>query len=367
MNQFERPQLLPYLGKFTLLHLVTYFIIGLPFLTFQSALPEYGRIALDFYEPFRFVGIMAVAGQVLRGLAFALVFYPFYNVMFKTPRGLWILFGAMWGVALFGSVEPQPGSIEGIIYTKISFTEHLFVLTGVALQMLLFVWFFFKWETISLKRTDTVPHSSVGNMKEAEGPGSPKTEQGKKGHGITDIYGNLEDPGSTETTTKSESPEGSAYTPKKLMGYTTRFLIVHLLTYWIIGSIFYQVAGYADALEEMTIFDMWRPLENITAVLLVFFGQIFRGIMLALLLAPFYRSYIHKKRGWLLLFLLMFGLTALGSPLFLTEFISFEGSFLKFLKDLVIGIPEIITQMLIFSLIFFWWQRKSERNSRNEV
>jgi hypothetical protein len=332
MDQIKKPYLLPYFGKFVFLFMVTYFVVGLPFLALQSALPESGRIALDLYEPFRPPVFMSVAGQILRGLAFALVFYPFYHVLFENPRGRLILFGAMWGVALFGSVEPQPGSIEGIIYTTISFTEHLLVLIAVALQMLLFVWLFFKWETLSRKRTGTVPQGSPENMKTEEGPGS------------------------------FQSP---AYMPEKLRGYTTRFLVVHLLTYWVIGSIFYEISGYADALEEMEIFEMWRPLENIFAVLLVFFGQIFRGIMLALLLAPFYGSYIFNQRGWLLLFLLMFGLTALGSPLFLNEFILFEGSFMEFFKDLIIGIPEIVSQMLVFSLIFFFWQRKAERTSSN--
>ena len=358
MNKIERPQLLPYLGRFTLVFLVTYFLIGLPFLAFQSALPESGRIALDFYEPFRPFGFMAVTGQLLRGLAFALVFYPFYNIPFENTLGRLILFGAMWGVALFGSVEPQPGSIEGIIYTTIPFTEHLYALTAVALQMVLFVWLFFKWETLSRKRTGSVPLSSAENMKAQEGPGNLtdqenlKTQEGMKGPGSAEISGNLEDPGSFM------SP---AYAPEKLKGYTTRFLVVHLITYWVIGSIFYQIAGYADALEEMEVFEMWRDLENISAVLLVFFGQIFRGAILALLLAPFYGNYINKKAGWLLLLLLMFGLTALGSPLFLPEFISFEGTFMEFLNDMVIGIPEIVTQMLVFSLIFFWWQKKAKR------
>lgn len=370
MNTNARPQLFPYLGRFTLLFLATYFVIGLPFLALQSALPESGRIALDFYEPFRHFGFMAVAGQLLRGLAFALVFYPFYNILFENTRGRLILFGAMWGVALFGSVEPQPGSIEGSIYTTISFTEHLYALTAAALQMVLFVWLFFKWETLSRKKTGSVPYSSEENMKTQEGPGNLtdqenlKTQEGMEGPGSAEISGNLEEPGRTGSATASDSPgsfKSPAYAPEKLNGYTTRFLVVHLITYWFIGSIFYQIAGYADALEEMDVFEMWRDLENISAVLLVFFGQIFRGAILGLLLAPFYGNYINKKTGWLLLFLLMFGLTALGSPLFLPEFISFEGTFVEFLKDLVIGIPEIATQMLVFSLIFFWWQKKAER------
>lgn len=321
MKAIQQPQILPYLGRFTLLHLLTYILIGFLFNIFQNTLPESGRIALDYYEPFRPIGIMAMIGQVLRGLAFALVFYPFYNVLFENRRGRLILFGAMWGVALFGSVEPQPGSIEGIIYTTISFTEHLSVLIAVALQMLLFVWLFFKWELASQKSTVSAENKTLNR---------------------------------------------TVYAPEKMRGYVIRFLVIHLITYWVVGSIFYQVAGYADALEEMEIFELWRPLENIQAVLLVFFGQIFRGTMLALLLAPFFGSYVYKKSGWLLLFLLIFGLTTLGSPLFLSEFISFEGSFAEFLNDLIIGIPEIVTQMLVFSLLFFFWQRKSARTAASQ-
>ncbi len=321
MQKTRRPQLLPYLGKFTLLHLLTYTIIGYLFLAFQGSLPECGRIALDLYEPFRSLGLMTIAGQILRGLAFALVFYPFYHTLFENPRGRLILFGAMWGVALFGSVEPQPGSIEGIIYTTISFSEHMYVLIAVAAQMSLFVWLFFKWEALSQKRS---------------GPADPESQK---------------------------SLESPVHPLLKIRGYIVRFGIVHLVSYWIIGSLFYQIAGYAEALQEMEVFELWRDLENIPAVLLVFFGQVFRGPVLALLLAPFYGSYINKKRGWLLLFLLMFGLTALGSPIFMSEFILFEGTLVEDLKDLVIGIPEIVTQMLVFSLIFFWWQRKAARKN----
>ncbi|MDA3881400.1 MAG: hypothetical protein PF436_13505 [Prolixibacteraceae bacterium] len=151
---------------------------------------------------------------------------------------------------------------------------------------------------------------------------------------------------------------------KATTGYLIRFVVVHLLTYWVIGSIFYQVAGYADALESMEIFELWRPLENLSAVLLVFFGQIFRGAFLGILLFPFYESYIQKKHGWLLIFLLFIGLTALGSPIFLTEFIVFEGTFIEFLKELLVGIPEIVSQMLVFSVIFFFWQRKAFRKAK---
>lgn len=313
MERSVYPHLWPYVGRFTVVHILTYAAVAPLFLTFQSMLPESRRIALELYEPFRPITSMTVTGQTLRGLAFAFVFYPFYPVILAGRRGKWILFGALWGLALVGSVEPQPGSIEGLIYTEIAWFEHAAVLVAVAIEMLLFVWLFSLWETRL--------HAMDGVQGQAASPADPK----------------------------------------RVRGYTVRFILIHLITYVVIGGVFYQIAGYEDALESMEIFELWRPQDTMAAVFLVFFGQIFRAIWLALLLHPFYHTYIRRKHGWLLLFLLIFGLTALGSPLFLTEFISIDGPFAEFLQDLIVGIPEIAAQMLVFALVFFVWQRSVER------
>lgn len=313
MQRSEYPHLWPYVGRFTVVHILTYAAVSLLFLTFQSILPESRRIALALYEPFRPITFMTLTGQTLRGLAFAFVLYPFYPVILAGRRGKWILFGALWGLALVGSVEPQPGSIEGLIYTEISWLEHAAVLVAAAVEMLLFVWLFSLWETHL--------HAMDGVQGQAASPADPK----------------------------------------RVRGYTVRFTLIHLITYVVIGGVFYQIAGYEDALESMEIFELWRPQDTMTAVFLVCFGQIFRAIWLALLLHPFYHTYIRRKHGWLLLFLLIFGLTALGSPLFLTEFISVDGPFAEWLQDLMVGIPEIAIQMLIFALVFFVWQRRVER------
>ncbi len=313
MKKSKKPHLLVYLGRFTTVHVVCYAITAILFLNFQSLLPETKRIALDFYEPYRLFDFYAIAGQILRGIAFALIFYPFYGLIFRNKTGKIILFASMWALALFGSVEPQPGSIEGIIYTTTPFSEHLFVLVGAGFQMLLFVWLIFKWES----------HVS-------------ETENLKADY---DFFPNRH----------------------KIKGYTIRFAVVHLVTYWVIGSIFYQLAGYREALESIEVFELWRELENLPAVMLVFGGQIFRGIFLALLLYPFYHSYISKNHGWAYLYLLLAGLTILGSPIFLREFITFQGTIAEFFESLVIGVPEIFSQMLVFSLIFFFWQKRAEK------
>jgi len=314
MEKTKKPRLLAYLGRFTAVHALSYIVIAILFLNFQSLLPETKRIALDFYEPYRLFDFPAIAGQIVRGVAFALIFYPFYDLIFRNKAGRILLFASMWGLALFGSVEPQPGSVEGIIYTTTPFTEHLFVLIGVGVQMLLFVWIIFKWESY--------------------------ISESKSLRSDFELFPNR----------------------KKIKGYTTRFTILHLVTYWVVGSIFYEIAGYKDALESMEVFELWRDLENLPAVMLVFGGQIFRGIFLALLLYPFYHSYIFKKYGWALLYLLLAGLTIFGSPIFLREFfVAFDGTIREFFESLIIGIPEIFSQMLVFSLIFFFWQKRVER------
>lgn len=304
---------LKFILRFSVLFLLVNSVFAFLFVALQNTLPEANRVALDLYEPYRKFGIIPIIGQLIRGIVFALVVFPFYSIIFNRKNGKLILFSTLFGVALVGSVEPQPGSIEGIIYTLISLPEHLLILASIALQMLVFVWIIFKTERYFIKEMN-IENTLPASFK----------------------------------ATKS---------------YISRFVIVHLITYWVVGSIFYQIAGYADALESMEIFKLWRPLENLPAVLLVFFGQIFRGIFLAILLFPFYEAYIQKKHGYWLLFLLMFGLTA-RSPIFITEFIAFEGTLLDFMKELIVGIPEIVSQMLVFSILFFWWQKNAYKKKQ---
>ncbi len=78
---------------------------------------------------------MVVASQILRGGSMALVLYPFYQMIGEHKRSMLILFFALWGIALLGSLEPMPGSIEGMIYTKTTFIEHFMVLTANAIQV----------------------------------------------------------------------------------------------------------------------------------------------------------------------------------------------------------------------------------------
>lgn len=299
-------------GRFILVHVVVYSVIALIFINIQGGLPAALRVSLDFFEPYSF-GFMDLVIQALRAAVIALVLYPFYDLIVKGRQGFYILLAALWGIVLLGSLEPTPGSIEGMIYLETTFLEHLLVLAAGAVQVLLFSLLFLRWERSS-----------------SAGPGEAELSLEKFDFG-TLLIG-------------------------RLRSYVGRFTFLHVIIYWVVGSLFYQISGYEEALATMEIFELYRPLENFGMVAVVFFGQIFRGAILALLLYPFYDIYMRTERGWLLLFGLLFGLKVLVVVIFIP-------TALAELLDLAIGIPEIITQTLVFSLLFFAWERRRNKKT----
>ena len=316
-----------FIGKFTLVHVMTYTAVAVIFLFIQEALPASGRIALDFFQPYRSPGLAVTFTQILRGIVLALILYPFYDTIVKGNRSWLVLFGALWGLALFGSVEPIPGSIEGFIYTETTWLEHFMVLAAAAVQVGLFTRLFLRWE----QKSDAAIAAPVN----------------------TEI---------------SDDPDGGIQ--RKVTGYLKRFTLLHVISYWFVGMLFYQLTGYEEALATMEAFELFRPLESLAMVGVVFFGQIFRGGILAMLLYPFYSTFMKKKLGWLLLFALIYGLTALGSATFLPEFIVGTAAlttFAEFIDSMKIGIPEITVQMLVFSWLLFKWERRKNRNQITPV
>lgn len=301
-----------FLSRFTIVYLVIYTLIGIIFVNLQNVLPAGGRVALDFFQPYN-VDLRGILAQIIIGMIVALILYPFYEIIVKGNLGWLYLFAALWGIAILGSLEPRPGSIEGMLYTEITFGEHALVLVAGAVQMLIFALLFLRWE-----------RARAGLMEKRE---------------IGFIKTNLLDKTSAKTK----------------RGYVSRFTILHVIIYMIVGSIFYEVSGYQEALETMEYFEIWRNLENIYMPFVILGGQVLRGGILALLLYPFYRFFMQNKRGWLMLFGLLFGLKVL--------FISVSipatyGDLTQQLQDSFVGLPEIIVQTLLFAYLFFVWERR---------
>lgn len=138
-------------GKFSWkvisLHMITYMITGMIFSTLFNypELYKTGNLATfmkDFSSPWIPAG---PALQLFRGLLFAFVLWPFYDFIFKKENGWAVLWLLLFGVGIIGTAGPAPGSLEGIIYTRLTFSEHLIGLPEVMLQTLLFSVLLFKW------------------------------------------------------------------------------------------------------------------------------------------------------------------------------------------------------------------------------
>jgi hypothetical protein len=83
--------------------------------------------------------------------------------------------------------------------------------------------------------------------------------------------------------------------------------------------------------------------------------QVIRGALLALVLIPFRSIFIETKKGWLKFWILTFGLSYLFTLSAATG--SFEGVIYTNipLKFHLIGIPEIVLYITLFSVFMWGW------------
>lgn len=124
--------------KTIVVHTVTYFVMGLLAMEFLDYAHEFAKPGLMTYmrplsDPLVAAGPLF---QPVRGLIFAVAFYPIRNVLFGRRDGwavMWLLLVALGILSTFG---PSPGSIEGIIYTSRPLVLQIFALPEVVLQSL---------------------------------------------------------------------------------------------------------------------------------------------------------------------------------------------------------------------------------------
>ena len=148
MRKLLNSKIWGYVGRFSLVHTVTYVLVGVLFYYLQDYKSAFEH--MQAFSNFRPIDSPIVrAGpliQFLRGGLFAFILYPFYDVIVRGKRGWLKLFWVLWGLTLIGSVAATAGSIEGIIYTKVSLRDHLIGFPEVTFQMLIFSWLFVTWE-----------------------------------------------------------------------------------------------------------------------------------------------------------------------------------------------------------------------------
>ncbi len=144
-----------FIGRVTLVHFLTYSLVGALFfalgfnvIVYYESNPD--PIMRGYQELFRVTDSVLVAAgplfNIIRGILFGLVLYPFRKMLITQKWGwayLWALFLVL---ALFSTIGPGPGSIEGLIYTKVPLSHHLIMPWEGMLQTLVFSLLLIRWE-----------------------------------------------------------------------------------------------------------------------------------------------------------------------------------------------------------------------------
>ncbi len=123
MGSYREPRLLELSLKTIVVHTITYFAMGLLAFNLLHYAEAYTSGALAGYmRPT--TDRLVMAGplfQPIRGIIFALAFYPLRSVLFGKKNGWLILWWVLIALGILSTFGPAPASIEGMIYTQLPF------------------------------------------------------------------------------------------------------------------------------------------------------------------------------------------------------------------------------------------------------
>ncbi len=125
-----RKSLGPLLGftwRVSACHVVTYMVAGLLASTLLGYADWWNTEPLAHMRPLDSPWVAAgPALQLLRGLIFAVVLFPFRQRILDQRDGWLVLWGLLVGIGILSTYGPAPGSIEGVIYTTLPLPFHVF-------------------------------------------------------------------------------------------------------------------------------------------------------------------------------------------------------------------------------------------------
>lgn len=113
----SQPRFLPLAAKTIVSHTLTYILMGIlafHFLHYAEAFARPNSGMRPITDPWVMAGPLF---QPLRGLVFALVFYPFRSLLFGKRHGWLLMAWMLIAIGILSTFAPASGSIEGMIYT----------------------------------------------------------------------------------------------------------------------------------------------------------------------------------------------------------------------------------------------------------
>jgi len=154
--ELEAPRItLPSLTMKTIVvHTVTYFIAGILAYNINGYEKLYAQPPLVYLmrqtsDPIVMAGALF---QPIRGVIFALAFYPLRSILFGKPRGWLVMWWLLLALGVLSTFGPAFGSVEGLIYTTIPARAQILGLWEVVLQSFLFSFILFHWVNQPQKR-----------------------------------------------------------------------------------------------------------------------------------------------------------------------------------------------------------------------
>jgi hypothetical protein len=143
----KQPSLASIALKTTAVHTVTYFVIGLLSFLLLDYTAKYADSAVaavyrQMDDP------MIAAGplfQVVRGLLFGIAFYAAREAFFASRRGWLNIWLVLLAVGIFAPFGAAPGSVEGLVYSKLPVWFHLITLPELIIQSLLLAVVTYYW------------------------------------------------------------------------------------------------------------------------------------------------------------------------------------------------------------------------------
>jgi hypothetical protein len=150
----NQPTFLGLALKTIVVHTVTYFVMGLlAFSLFhyanKFAHPNVRVLMRQTNDAWVMAGPLF---QPIRGLLFALAFYPLREILFRKKNGWLVMWWVLVVIGILSTFGPSPGSVEGMIYTILPMWVHLNGLPEGLMQSLLFSVVLYYWVNHPQKR-----------------------------------------------------------------------------------------------------------------------------------------------------------------------------------------------------------------------
>ena len=125
--------------RVTMIHTVSYFVIGLLSFLLLDYSARYAdpAVAVALRQTDHPLVTAGPLFQVMRGFLFGIVFYALRDVFFSKPRGWLILWLVLLIVGILSPFSAAPGSIEGIVYSTLPMWFHLMSLPELMIQSFL--------------------------------------------------------------------------------------------------------------------------------------------------------------------------------------------------------------------------------------